>query len=307
MGALVILEVRHLRVVQAIQAEGSVSQAARRLNLTQPAVSHALKDLEQRLGVSLFRRDKGMQATSEGEHVLRSAAVVLAELERVEEDLRQFREGNRGVIRIATQCYTCYNWLPPLLKRFGVEYPDIRLEIVTEATNDPAAALLDHRLDIAIMTERPAALGILTQALFEDEFVAILPPGHLLADRAYLKPQDFADQHLINHSQLNDTSIYRKVLGPAGVEPGRTSVIPLTEAIIHMVKGGIGISVMARWMVAPEIDRGDLAAVRVTRGGLHRQWYIATLRQRADSPAMADLIAEIREHAYPAACACRVD
>ncbi len=300
-----VLEVRHLRVIDAIREKGSVSAAARHLHVTQPAVSHALKELEQRLGVELFRRDKQMEATFEGKHLLKTAARVLGELERVEDELDQFRQGNRGVIRIATQCYTSYNWLPPLLKRFGARYPDIRLEIVAEATSDPEGALLDHRLDLAIMTQRPTSAAVTTEPLFEDEFVAILPPGHPLAGRAYLQAEDFADQHLINHGPPDTTTVYRKVLGPAGVDPRSTSVIPLTEAIIQMVKAGIGISVMARWLVAPEIDKGELVAVRVTRKGLMRQWYIATLRQRADSAAMTDLIAEVREQAYPAACACR--
>ena len=301
-----MLEVRHLRMVDALQREGTVSKAAKRLHLTQPAVSHALKDLESRLGVVLFRRgNKRMVAMPEAERLLRAAEVVLTELRHTEEDLEQYRKGYQGVVRITTECYTGYNWLPPVLKRFGERYPKVRMEIVPDAANDPIGALRDHRLDLAIVHGKPAVEGVASQRLFVDEMIAIVPPGHPLAGKEYLVAEDFADQHFVSHGSIETNSVYRRVIAPAGVEPKVVSVIPLTEAVIQTVAAGIGIAVIARWLAIPEIDAGRLCAVRITPKGVHRIWYAAVLEHRVNSPALVDLIRDLKANGYAAACACR--
>lgn len=304
---MMVLEVRHLRVVDAIRREGTVSRAAHRLHLTQPAVSHALKNLEGRLGVELFvRQNKQMIPTPEGERLLQSADVVLDELTRAEHDIEQLREGQQGVVRIATGCYTCYNWLPMLLRDFRDEYPAIDLQIVPSATDQPIEALLDRRLDVAIVDAKPQANGIVCKRLFRDEMVAIVPSGDVLTKKRYLSAADFADQHYISQGGLETTTCYREVLAPAGVMPARTSVIPLTEAVIQTVRAGWGITVMARWLAAPELDAGAIDAVRVTPKGLRRTWYAVTLDYRAESPALAALVRLLKRHGLDAATSCQL-
>jgi LysR family transcriptional regulator for metE and metH len=301
----VILEVRHLRVVDAIQREGTVTRAAARLHLTQPAVSHALRDLEDRLGIGLFRRQDGrMVATPEGKRILRAADSVLGELRRAEEDIEQARLGNQGVVRIATECYTCYNWLPALLRRFGEEFPAVELQIAPEEKADPMGALLEDRLDLAILSFPSEDERIVTKQLFQDEMVAIVATDHPLADRHHLTADDFRDQHLINHGELESTSVFQRVLRPAGVTPARVSAIPLTEAIIQTVRAGIGISVIARWLATPEVEAGQIQAIRVTPRGLRRTWYAAIPSHRADAPAIRKLVKTLKEHGYRAACEC---
>lgn len=301
-----VLEIRHLRVVDAIRREGTVTRAARALHLTQPAVSHALIELEQRLGVELFRRDrKRMVPTPEGERLLRSSALVLEELIRVERELEQYRDGYRGVVRISTQCYTCYNWLPPLLKQFRTRHPDVMVEIVPEAKSDPVTALLEHRLDLAILFEDPGAPELAVRALFGDELMAIVPPGHAWVDRPFVTAEDFADEHLVSQSPPPDSTLRAQVLAPAGVEPRQWAVIPLTEAVIQTVASGLGVSVLPRWLAEPEIEAGRLVAVRVTSSGLQRTWYAAARRERMSSPAIADLVRDLKKDGYDAACECR--
>ncbi len=302
-----VLEVRHLRVVDAIRREGSVSRAAHRLHLTQPAVSHALKDLEGRLGVDLFvRQNKRMVPTPEGERLLQSADVVLDELTRAEHDIDQLKEGQQGVIRIATGCYTCYNWLPPLLRDFHDEYPAIDLQIVPGATDQPMEALLDRRLDLAIVDAKPEANGIVCKRLFRDEMVAIVPSGDALTKKRFLSAADFADRHYISQGELETSTCYREVLAPAGVRPARTFVIPLTEAVLQTVKAGLGIAVMAQWLAAPELDAGSIEAVRVTAKGLRRTWYAVMLDYRAESPALAALVRLLKRNGLDAATSCQL-
>ena len=301
-----ILEIRHLRIVDAIRREGTVTSAARFLNLTQPAVSHALRELEHRLGVDLFRRDhKRMVPTPEGERLLRSSGVVLDELARVERELDQYRDGARGVLRIATACYTCYNWLPQVLKQFRQRHPQVSVEIVPEAKQDPVDAVVDHRLDLAIVYESPDTDGVAQRVLFKDELVAIVANDHALGTRSYLLAKDFANEHFISQSPLAESHFHQLVLGPAKVETRQWSVIPLTEAVIQTVASGIGVSVLPRWLVTPEIEAGRLRAVRVTAKGMRRTWYAVALADRIRSAPVVDLVRELKANGYSAACCCR--
>src|SRR5581483_12518098 len=104
-----ILEVVHLEIVDAVARTGTVTRAAEELHVTQPAISHRLRELEQRLGTTLFTRaGRRMTLTAEGTRLLESARRVLSEIETVEAELAQYRAGHRGTLRVATECYLCY-------------------------------------------------------------------------------------------------------------------------------------------------------------------------------------------------------
>lgn len=302
-----ILEVRHLRVIDAIVREGGVSRAAERLSLTQPAVSHALRDLEDRLGVKLFERGaRRMRPTPECERLLRAAGIVLDELSRAEDDVAAMRDGQQGVLRIATQCYTCYHWLPRVLSTMAHDFPRVDVQIVPEATRRPVEALLEESLDLAITYEVAPSTEVVSERLFDDELVAIVPPDHRLANRPFLVAADFADEHVILHGSPEDSTLFQRVLRPAGVEPKRASTLLLTEALVESVKAGLGVSVVARWTVAAQLADQSLRAVPVTPGGLERSWYATVLRRRRGAPALAALVALLKRDALGsvAACAC---
>lgn len=291
------LEVRHLKLVETVAKEGGLTKAANRLHVTQSALSHQLRDIEDKLGAPLFLRlNRKMLLTQAGERLLSSAPAVLDELRRAEEDIRQIALHREGILRISTECYTCYHWLPPVLKPFNREFPRVEVRIVAEATRRPIEALLDGRLDLAITSAVTRNQKLTFKPLFKDELVAIMSPGHPLAPRAYVNAKDFASEHLLVYAlPKEDLTIYQKVLVPAGVSPKHVSRVELTEAIIEMVKAGLGIGVMARWAVAPQIEAGTLRALTLTSKGLHRQWSAAMIKHRATPPYLlrfAELLAK---------------
>ncbi|MEW6211719.1 MAG: LysR substrate-binding domain-containing protein [Acidobacteriota bacterium] len=286
------LEVRHLKLVTAVAEEGGVTRAANRLHLTQSALSHQLRDIESRLGASLFlRMNKKMILTQAGERLLSSARGVLGELQRVEEDIRQIALNREGVIRISTECYTCYHWLPAALKNFHEAFPRVEVRIVAEATRRPIQALLDGRLDLAIASTVIRNRKLLFKPLFRDELMVILNRDHPLASRPYLTAQDFADEHLIVYSiPKEELTVFQKVLLPANVLPRQVSHVQLTEAIIEMVKAGLGVSVMAQWAVAPQLEAGTLRAVPLTKRGFHRQWSAAMIKSKTIPPYLLKFV-----------------
>ena len=296
------LEVRHLSLVSEIAATGSVTRAAERLHLTQSALSHQLREIESRLGLQLFLRlGKRMVLTPPGERVLDAARRVLDEIGRAEEDLRLMSQNGKGVLRLCTQCNTGYHWLPPLLQSFHRKYPGVDVQIMVNATDHPLEALLEGRIDLAIVTSEVDDKRLDTSPLFDDELVAVVAPSHPFAKRAFIEPDDLGEEHLIVYkAERADSFIFSRVLGPAGVEPARVSQVPLTEAILELVKAGLGISVMARWAIEPAIRAGTIRAVKITRRGVHRSWTAVTLKDRTEPRWQKDFVALLSRQALPA-------
>ena len=274
-----ILETRHLRLIEAVAEHGSLTKAGSRLDLTQSALSHQLLDLEGRLRVTLFHRlGKRMVPTPAGQRLLEAAQLALPHLRAAEEELYRFASGRSAVLRLSTECYTCYHWLPGVLVPFNERFPGVEVRIVAEATHQPIEALLAGKIDLGIVANDRADERLEYYPLFHDELVVVMQPGHRLATRPYIAAEDFAAEHLIVYAPRSESTVFRSVLNPAGVMPRRTSEIQLTEAIVEMVKAGIGISVIARWAALPHIRAGTLDALPLTSSGFHRRWQAAAIR-----------------------------
>jgi LysR family transcriptional regulator for metE and metH len=296
------IDIRHLRMVTAVAASGSVTRAARELRLTQSAVSHQLRGIEERLGTPLFLRlGKRMVPTAAGERVRALAGRVLRDLEATEADVRRQGAGQSGVIRVCAQCNTGYHWLPPLVEIFRRRHPAVEVSLAVECTVRPVEALLDGRLDVAIVTGPVRHARVRTRPLFEDEHAVVVAPGHPLAARAFVRPEDLADERLLLYASSPDDSFtIQKILRPAGVVPRRVSFVMLTEAILAMVKARLGVSVMQTWAIEPALRAGDVAAIRITPGGIRRQWSAATLREAGHVPHVEAFIDLLAARALPA-------
>jgi len=274
------LDVRALRLIEAIHQEGTLTAAADRLHRTQPALSLRLKQLEERVGTSLFeRKPRRMTLTPAGRRVLRAARTVLEELHHAESDIAQLAEGRAGTLRVSTECYTCYHWLPALLQDYESEFPDVTVEIEAEATQAPAEFLMERKTDVALITKGGTEDDQLSLTpLFDDEIVALVAPEHPWARRPHVGAEAFRDERLVVYQTCRRSSeIFSKVLIPAGVEPDHVTTLPTaTQAAIEMVKAQRGVTTMATWAARPQLRAGTLAAVRITPGGLSRTWHAAT-------------------------------
>jgi LysR family transcriptional regulator for metE and metH len=296
------LEVRHLRLVAEIADAGSMTKASTRLHLTQSALSHQLRDIESRFKTPFFLRvGKRMVLTAAGRRLLDSARRVLDDLRRTEDDLRRLAGNSDGVIRVCTECNTGYHWLAPLLAAFHRRHPRVDVNVVADATERPVEALVEGRLDLAILTSATRDRRLRLRPLFTDEMVAIVAPTHPLAKRRWLSPQELAAEHLLLYASApEDSFTLRSVLAPAGLVPARMSFIMLTEAMIEMAKAGLGVGVIPRWSAQPAIAARAVVPLSITRRGKHRQWLAATLKAQAEPAYLIDFISLIGDRALPA-------
>jgi LysR family transcriptional regulator for metE and metH len=285
------LEIKHLRLVSAIARTGSVTRAGDLLNLSQSALSHQLRDIEDRLETSLFHRvGKRMVLTPAGDALLRTATQVIDMVGRAEDEVRKAGKSDSGLLRITTQCYTCYHWLPGLLKEYRLRHPNVEIQVDADATARPIKSLLEGRIDLAIVSDRARDRRLVERPLFEDELLVIMSPGHRLAGRAFLEPEDFADETLIIYPPKDESTVLQRILAPAGVTPKAIQQVQLSEAIIELVKAGLGVSAMARWAVEPHLRAGTLRTARLTKNGCKRRWGAAMLRDMSTVPHARDFI-----------------
>jgi LysR family transcriptional regulator for metE and metH len=193
---------------------------------------------------------------------------VLDDIATAEEEARRLGGSQGGVLRVCAQCNTGYHWLPRLVEVFRTKYPAVDVTLALEDTVRPIEALVDGRLDLAIVTEPVRHPHLRVRPLFEDEHAAIVAPDHAFAARAFVRPEELAEERLLLYSSSPDDSFtIEKILRPAGVTPRRVSFVMLTEALLEMVKARLGVSVMQTWAIEPALAAGDVVAVPITASG----------------------------------------
>lgn len=270
---------RTFELLEAIATDGTLTAAARRLHLSQPALSQRLTGLESRLGVALFTREgRRLVPTRAGRRMITASGVVLGELRAAERDLADLRHGRDAVIRLASQCTTNYRWLPPVVQSYAEAWPGVELRIEPAADDDVIGALLADKVDLAIAVKADRRLdGVATRPLFTDEFVAVVPTDHPWAGRPHLSDGDLDEAHLIVFDVYDPGRTPTMPLPiPAGVRPARVTTTPVvSELVIELVVAGQGIGVLPSWVAAPSAASGRVATVRMQREAQPRQWFCA--------------------------------
>ncbi|MGI5359634.1 LysR family transcriptional regulator [Streptomyces sp. CA-252508] len=274
------VDLRDLELLDATAEAGSLTAAAERLYVSQPALSQRLTRLEARLGMPLFdRKGRRLVPNAAGRRLLVAARHVLGELRSASRDLRELRDGRDRRVRFAAQCSTTFPWLPPVLRAFREREPDIDVRIETVPDDAPVPALLADLVDVALVTKPDLQMDrVSLTELFEDEMVAVVPAGHLWARRAHLTARDFDGADLVLYDFYDQKRIPSMPLPiPAGARPARITTMPVvTDLVVEMVAGGQGVTVLPNWVAAPYTTSHDLALVRIGARPLTRTWFCAT-------------------------------
>lgn len=289
------LELRDLRLVAAIAAEGSLTQAGSRLNVTQPALSRHLRLLEERLGTTLFTRSTNrMEATPAGELLLRHAREVLDRVAGIADELRTLADAPHCRLRVGTECYTGYHWLPQVISRYTARHAGIDIEIAFEAGRQPMKLLRAGAIDLALLTDgAPRGSAYAVTKLFSDEYVAVVAPSHRLAARTFVDAHDLTGERVLLVSPPASSLVMQRFIKPSGVKLRQVADVQLVGAIAALAESEFGVGMVPSWTIAPEVRSGRLVALRLGKKGLKRMWLGAMRRAQARESWLQDFVQSI--------------
>ncbi|WP_010522663.1 LysR family transcriptional regulator [Aquimarina agarivorans] len=278
------MEIKYFRLIKTIAEEGSIANSSDKLFLTQSALSHQLKDLEDQLGFKVFLRTRNKWVlTEEGKELNKFGCEILNSLKKGFDTIKRIRKGSIGNIKVSTECYSFYQGFPIFIQKMGLLYPEINLELILEATHQPISKLLSNDIDIAIVTSKPENNLLSSMEVFEDEIYAIMHKENVLGDLEFLNASDFAKVHLIIHSfPLETVSVYEHYLKPNKIVPSKISAIPLTEVALEMIGANFGILCMPKWALKSFKLPEELIYKKVGKSGLKRKHFLVI--RSADEP-----------------------
>ena len=212
--------------------------------------------------------------------MLRAAQIALGELRAAQGDVREIVGSRRQPVRVTTQCATTYQWLPEVLRALREREPGAEVRIETVPDDETIAALLDARIDVALINKLDRQVDhVRLQRLFDDELRAVVASSHPWAGRAHVAAADFVDVHLVLCESYDQNRVPPMPLPvPIGAQPQRLTTLPLSaDLLIEMVaSGGDVVTILPSWIVAPYLQTHDLASVQVGATPQARTWYCAT-------------------------------
>ena len=272
------LEIKHLRMICALAESGNMTRAAEKLCVSQSALSQQLKDIEGKLGTDLFfRTRKKMVITEVGRQLQDTAVEVLEAVDQAERIISRKTKGEKGELKVGTQCIFCYKWLPQVMRLFHAKFPNIEIEIGNSV--DLVEELEGKKFDL-IITGAISPSEIHTAVpLFQDQLVCIMNNDHPLAGERFVQLQDFAGSSLISHADKSKNRFYQQVLKAKGIEPKRIMNVGAPQAILEMVVAGFGMAIFPRWAVAEALQNGLVSSRPIGPQGLPFIWHAVYLTQ----------------------------
>ena len=286
------IEFRHLRTIKAIHEAGGLGRAADLLNITQSALSHQIKGLEDQAGVELFvRRSKPLKLSAAGMRLLRAAERILPEVAALEEEFSGLREGKAGRLHIAIECHACFEWLFPVLETFRKTWGDVDVDIRPGLAFDALPALMKEEVDLVVSSDPEDLPGISFEPLFDYAPVFVASSQHPLAQKPWIEAEDFRGQTLITYPvERSRLDIFSQLLTPAKVEPAQIRQAELTAVILLLVASNRGVAVLPDWVVREVKYSSDYVTRPLTDKGITRRLYAAVRTEDLEKPYMSGLI-----------------
>ncbi|MBU2977993.1 LysR family transcriptional regulator [Alteromonas sp. C1M14] len=281
-----MLERHHLKIIAAIDEHGTLTEAAEKMHLTQSALSHSMRKLEQSLGTPLWQKEgRRLRLTHAGTTVLNLAQRVLPQIEHTEEQLYEIADGKQGALRIGMECHPCYQWLLRVVRPFLLSYPGVDVDVRQKFTFGGLQALHGYDIDL-LLTPDPLHLpSVVYQAVFDYEQVLVMSHSHPLAGKAWVSPEDLRSEVLFTYPvEPSRLDIFSHFLTPAGCGVKRHKCIETTEILLQMVSAGRGVGALPRWLVEEQDTELALTTARLGKEGLAKSLHLGYRKTDANAP-----------------------
>jgi LysR family transcriptional regulator for metE and metH len=271
-----MIERMHLAILREVDRQGSLTAAASVLCLTQSALSHTMKKLEQSLGTDIWLREgRSLRLTQAGRYLLEVANRLLPQLDRAEERLRQYAEGERGTLRIGMECHPCYQWLLKVVSPYLARWPDVDVDVRQKFQFGGIGALFGYEIDLLVTPDPLYKPGLRFEPVFDYEQVLVVSRHHALASARHVEPEQLSREVLISYPVETDRlDIYNQFLQPAGISPKRHKVIETTDIMLQMVASGRGVAALPRWLVQEYVGKMEVVPIRLGPTGIAKQIFL---------------------------------
>lgn len=271
-----MLERIHLAIVREVERRGSLTAAAESLHLTQSALSHTVKKLEQQLGTDIWHREgRRLRLTQAGEYLLAVADRLLPQLIHAEERISQYARGERGTLRIGMECHPCYQWLLKVVSPYLEMWPDVDVDVIQKFQFGGIGALFGYEIEVLVTPDPLFRPGLKFEPVFDYEQVLVVGPTHALRAAPYIEPEQLASEVLITYPVAVDRlDVYTQFLTPAGITPRRHKTIETTDIMLQMVASGRGVAALPRWLVDEYADKIAVTPIRLGRDGIAKQIFL---------------------------------
>ncbi|MFS2152477.1 LysR family transcriptional regulator [Rhizobium sp. Rhizsp42] len=271
-----MLDRQHLSILREVDRLGSLTAAAERLNVSQSALSHTIRKLEERYGVAVWEKDgRNLRLTEAGRYIVRLAQRVLPQIERAEDILSDYRHGQRGSLKIGMECHPCHQWLMGVTKPYLVEWPDVDLELTTSFAFGGVAALTGYEIDILITPDPIETPGVHYLPVFDYELVLAIPADYPLALKPHAEPADLLHDTLFTYPVPPERlDVFTQFLVPANCRPRHHRTVETTEMMLQLVAAGRGVSAIPDWLVRRDAAVLGVRPVRIGRNGIQKSIHL---------------------------------
>ncbi len=279
-----MIENSHLKIIQALHYNGTLTEAANTLCLTQSALSHQIRYLEKKLEIKLWEKDgRNIRLTRAGELLLQTAQQVLPILEQTEKTLQAYASGQQGYLRIGVECYPCYEWLTRIIGQFIQQMPDINIDIINKFQFTGLEGLLNYHVDVLITPDPVKKSGIIYIPLLDYELVLVTALEHPLAEYQYIKPEHLVDQSLLTFPvALERLDILNHFLRPSHIEPASLQFIESLDIMLKLTEVQRGVCVLPQWLADNKNTKNKLTTIAISKKGLHKQLFLAMREKDQD-------------------------
>lgn len=277
-------EIRQMRAYAAVAETNSFTKAAQHMNLTQSAISHSIKSLEEQLGVKLIERaGKRLSITQDGKVYLKHCAKILKEMEVAQQELSGLKKWSQGRIRIGATHSMVKYILPSILREFCECFP--RCEVVVEmGDSSELLTMLDaSEIDFAFGMKSKHPSWCSYEKLFTDELGFVTSFAHPWALKSHLETENLQKDNYLVYGKYSETfRLMKEQMSKHGVKMRISMTLDDMEAIKEMAKVGLGIGVVAPWVARRELESGELSFVKCQGLDIQREWgcYFHEMKKR---------------------------
>jgi LysR family transcriptional regulator for metE and metH len=292
-----MLERIHLSVLLEVERQGSLTAAAEVLCVTQSALSHSMKKLEQQLGTDIWLREgRSLRLTQAGQYLHAVARRLLPQLDLAEERLRQYAQGERGTLRIGMECHPCYQWLLKIVSPYLAAWPLVDVDVKQKFQFGGIGALFGHEIDLLVTPDPMIRPGIRFEPVFGYEQVLVVHRGHPWAAQEEVRPEQLAEETLITYPvPLDRLDIYNMFLLPASCAPRKHKTIETTDIMLQMVASGRGVTALPKWLVTDYAPQLQLRTLRLGPSGIQKHIHLGARESDWDTDYLHAFVALARQ------------